>query len=163
MPSPELLHIGSTAPLIRAAVQADVPTILEMVGELARHNGDEPRASLKGLEGDLFGPAPWACAFVAEQGRTLLGYTILYRLYRAHFGERGIELHHLFVTERARGMGLGRRLVEAAINEARLGGCAFLVLGTHPENFAAQRFYESLGLKRAAQERPRFQLMLCDR
>jgi GNAT superfamily N-acetyltransferase len=143
-------------PLIRKARQTDAPAILEMVGQLARHHGDEPRASLAGLERDLFGPIPWVTALVADGGMSLLGYAILCRKYRAQSGERGVDLHHLFVVERVRNSGIGRRLVEAALDEARQWGCTFLVVGTHPENLEAQRFYEKLGFERAPQAEPRF-------
>ena len=143
-------------PLIRKARETDVAAVLAMVGQLARHHGDEPRASSAGLERDLFGPAPWVTALVAEQGTSLLGYAILCRTYRAHSGERGVDLHHLFVLERARNSGLGRCLVEAALDEAKLWGCTFVTVGTRPENLAAQPFYEKLGFERAPQGGPRF-------
>src|SRR3954452_24680434 len=143
-------------PLIRKARETDAAAILAMVGQFARQHGDDPRASLAGLERDLFGPVPWVTALVAEQGTSLLGYAILCRMYRAHFGERGVDLHHLFVVERARSSGVGRRLVEAALDEAKLCGCTFLTVGTRPENLAAQRFYEKLGFERVPQAGPRF-------
>jgi GNAT superfamily N-acetyltransferase len=142
--------------LIRRARETDVAAVLEMVGQLARHHGDEPRATLAGLERDLFGPAPWVTALVADGETSLLGYAILCRMYRARSGERGVDLHHLFVVERARGSGVGRRLVEAALDEAGRWGCTFLTVGTHPENLGAQRFYERLGFERAPQGGPRF-------
>jgi GNAT superfamily N-acetyltransferase len=143
-------------PSIRKARETDLAAVLEMVGQLARHHGDEPRASLAGLERDLFGPAPWVAALVADGGTSLLGYAILCRTYRAQTGERGVDLHHLFVVERARNSGIGRRLVGAALDEARRWGCTFLAVGTHPENLRAQRFFEKLGFERASQGGPRF-------
>ena len=141
-------------PLIRKARETDVADILEMVGQLARHHGDEPRASLAGLERDLFGPNPWVTALVTDGGTSLLGYAILCRMYRARSGERGVDLHHLYVVERARNSGIGRRLVEAALDEAGRWGCAFLSVGTRPGNLGAQRFYERLGFERAPQGGP---------
>jgi GNAT superfamily N-acetyltransferase len=150
-------HDGrTTLALIRRARETDVAAVLEMVGQLARHHGDEPRATLAELERDLFGPVPWVPALVADAGTSLLGYAILCRMYRAHSGERGVDLHHLFVVERARSSGVGRRLVEAALDEASRWGCTFLAVGTHPENLGAQRFYERLGFERAPQGGPRF-------
>ena len=92
-------------PLIRKARETDVADILAMVGQLARHHGDEPRASLAGLERDLLGPVPWVTALVADGGTSLLGYAVLCRMYRARSGERGVDLHHLHVVERARSSG----------------------------------------------------------
>ena len=111
---------------------------------------------MAGLERDPFGPVPWVTALVADGGTSLLGYAILCRMYRAQSGERGVDLHHLFVVERARSSGVGRRLVGAALDEAGRWGCTFLAVGTHPENPGAQRFYERLGFERAPQGGPRF-------
>ncbi len=92
MPNATLIQDGATIPVIRRAVRADVAAVLQMIGDLARHHGDAPRANSAGLEQDLFGPAPWVSALVAEQRGSLLGYAILCRIYRAQFGERGIDL-----------------------------------------------------------------------
>jgi GNAT superfamily N-acetyltransferase len=111
---------------------------------------------LAGLERDLFSLVPWVTALVADGGTSLLGYAILCRMYRAQTGERGVDLHHLFVVERARSSGVGRSLVEVALDDAGRWGCTFLAVGTRPENLGAQRFFERLGFERASQGGPRF-------
>ena len=160
MATPATPDGGAAATLIRKARKADAAALLGMVGRLARHHGDEARATLAGIERDIFGPVPWATALVAERGSALLGYAILCRVYRAQLGQRGVDLHHLFVVEEARNSGIGRRLVEAALAEAKRWGCGFLVVGTNPGNAGAQRFYETLGFGRAPQGGPRFRTMV---
>jgi ribosomal protein S18 acetylase RimI-like enzyme len=54
-------------------------------------------------------------------------------------------LEDLFVREAARGSGLGRALVEAAIERARARGCGRVELDTNEGNTAARALYESLG------------------
>jgi GNAT superfamily N-acetyltransferase len=57
-------------------------------------------------------------------------------------------LEDLFVRESARGSGLGRALVEAAIARARERGCKRIELDTTDENEAALALYESCGFSR---------------
>jgi ribosomal protein S18 acetylase RimI-like enzyme len=54
-------------------------------------------------------------------------------------------LEDLFVHEQARREGLGRALVEAAVERATERGCRRMELDVNEENSAAIAFYESLG------------------
>ncbi|HEY0078978.1 MAG TPA: GNAT family N-acetyltransferase [Pyrinomonadaceae bacterium] len=63
----------------------------------------------------------------------LLGYT--------HWG--WLYLSHVWLTEKLRGGGYGRRLIEAAEREAVSRGCRHAYLETH--SFQARGFYEKLG------------------
>ncbi len=54
-------------------------------------------------------------------------------------------LEDLFVRDSARGLGLGRALVQAAMNRARERGCARIELDTEEANRPAVALYESLG------------------
>ncbi len=44
-----------------------------------------------------------------------------------------------------RGQGLGRALLEAALDEARAAGAGFIDLGTSEDDVAARALYESAG------------------
>jgi ribosomal protein S18 acetylase RimI-like enzyme len=54
-------------------------------------------------------------------------------------------LEDLYVDESARGTGLGRALVEAAVERAAARGCRRIELDVNEQNTAALAFYESLG------------------
>jgi ribosomal protein S18 acetylase RimI-like enzyme len=62
-------------------------------------------------------------------------------------GTDDANLEDLFVTAEARGSGLGRELVEAALERARERGCARILLDTNESNEAALRLYESVGFR----------------
>jgi GNAT superfamily N-acetyltransferase len=66
-------------------------------------------------------------------------------------------LEDLFVREDARGTGLGRALVQAAIARAEEGGCRRIELDADDANAPAIRLYESLGFAfKRAEGRPVF-------
>jgi ribosomal protein S18 acetylase RimI-like enzyme len=54
-------------------------------------------------------------------------------------------LAELYVVPNSRGRGLGRRLMEAAIEFARTRGADYMDLGTSETDVAARALYESLG------------------
>jgi GNAT superfamily N-acetyltransferase len=57
------------------------------------------------------------------------------------------KLAALVVDESHRGQGIGRALVAAIEDEARLRGCALLFLTTSDRRDAAHAFYEQIGLE----------------
>lgn len=56
-----------------------------------------------------------------------------------------IELRRIYTLAATHGRGLGPALLTAARDEARARGKRRMLLGTHPENLRAQRFYEREG------------------
>lgn len=58
-----------------------------------------------------------------------------------------VEIKRLYTAPEARGLGLGRRVVEAAIAQARRNGARRMVLDTMRPLVSAQRLYESLGFR----------------
>ena len=60
-------------------------------------------------------------------------------------GTEDAHLEDLFVDETARGSGLGRALVDAALEHARKRGCARIELDANEANETALRLYRSVG------------------
>jgi ribosomal protein S18 acetylase RimI-like enzyme len=81
----------------------------------------------------------------ADAGRPPLGFVQMYPTFSSLRAARVFVLYDLFVDPAARQRGVGRRLMEAAVEEARRRGAASLVLSTAKTNHRAQRLYESLG------------------
>jgi len=63
-------------------------------------------------------------------------------------GLRGL-LEDVRVARHCRGLGIGEKLVQWAVAEARAQGCGLVELLTHQTRVDAQRFYERLGFARS--------------
>ena len=86
-------------------------------------------------------------AFVAESQGQLLGLTH----YLFHRSTIAIEpicyLQDLFTTELARGKGVGRALINAVYEQARLAGSSRVYWQTHETNLTAMQLYNKLAEK----------------
>jgi ribosomal protein S18 acetylase RimI-like enzyme len=81
----------------------------------------------------------------ADACGTALGFVQMYPGFSSLAAARTYVLYDLFVDPAARQRGVGRRLMEAAAEEARQRGAVSIVLSTARTNQPAQRLYESLG------------------
>jgi GNAT superfamily N-acetyltransferase len=83
-------------------------------------------------------------ALVAERDGQLLGL-VHYLFHRATaMIEPSCYLSDLFTSEAARGRGVGRALIEAVYDEARLAGASRVYWQTHETNLTAQALYEKV-------------------
>ncbi|MCB1739959.1 MAG: GNAT family acetyltransferase [Gammaproteobacteria bacterium] len=76
----------------------------------------------------------------------LVGEELVGALIAGFDGMRG-WLHHLAVDPRWRGQGIGRALVERALNGLRRHGCDKLNLQVRADNHGVVAFYQSLGFE----------------
>ncbi|MDX6397739.1 MAG: hypothetical protein QOJ43_1147 [Gaiellaceae bacterium] len=60
---------------------------------------------------------------------------------------RGVGEESVYVAERARGRGVGRALLEAVIESARMGGLWTLQAGIFPENEPSLALHRALGFR----------------
>lgn len=86
-------------------------------------------------EGWLFG------AFEADR---ILGFTCLHRHKSSLRAADTVLMYDLFVLPDARGKGVGRALIERALEVARDSGAVCLEWSTAPDNATAQRLYDSM-------------------
>ncbi|MDF3414617.1 GNAT family N-acetyltransferase [Sulfitobacter sp. M57] len=143
---------------IRNVQAADLPRVQEMVRKLAAHHGDVAQVSLTDLERDCLGAEPWLRVLVAVRGVEISGYAALCSLVQMQFGVRGMDMHHLFVSEEARGIGVGRALIDASVALTKSLGCRYMTVGTHPENKAAAMIYQVAGFEPLPSPGPRFRI-----
>jgi len=83
---------------------------------------------------------------VAELGGEVAGWVALTPYSRREV-YRGVADESVYVAERARGRGVGRALLEAAIESARAGGLWTLQAGIFPENEPSLALHRSLGFR----------------
>ncbi|MBS0564977.1 MAG: GNAT family N-acetyltransferase [Proteobacteria bacterium] len=145
---------------VRAMRGADLEEVAGMIRALAEHHGDMPRVTAAALARDTAGRDPWARIRVAEAGGEIAGYMALVRLAWLQYGDRGMEIYHLFVRPAWRGRGVGRALIGRAMREARAAGCVELKVGTHPDNRAAMAYYLAQGFEEQPLAGARFRLCL---
>ena len=81
----------------------------------------------------------------ADGARRVLGYVLL--RFRESMWASGTEatLEDLFVDPAARQGGVGRQLVQFAVQRARDRTCTTLCLDTNENNIASQRIYQAIG------------------
>lgn len=90
-------------------------------------------------------PASGGVTGSALREATLLGYLTFYRAFSLFKKSPVLLVENLFVTEAARGRGVGRALIAAAAQEAGRRGFARLELNVRADQAGAQRFYQALG------------------
>lgn len=152
----------TTEPItICLATKTDLPAILEMAQALAAHHGDTPALTIETLKRDILTAPTWATALVAHAERPV-GYAVLCPLIQLQWGVRGMEMHHLFVLSDWRARGVATRLIKASIKTAKDLGCAYMTVGTHPDNDTAQRLYQNAGFTLLPNRGPRFSIGIED-
>ena len=107
---------------------------------LDEHGLYEPpdEVQLADPEGEII--APGGALFIAVRDGEVLGTAAV-----VPHGVGEVELAKLTVSESARGLGLGRRLVETCLEHARRMGVRRVTLVSSTKLGAALRLYESLG------------------
>jgi GNAT superfamily N-acetyltransferase len=132
---------------IRFATADDAGLLLRLIRELAVYERapDAVVATAEDLRRHGFGPDPQFEAILAFLDGEPAGAALFHPRFSTWLGRPCLYLEDLYVTEAARGRGVGRRLMArlAAIAiERGWGRIDFHVLEWNP----ARRFYERLGL-----------------
>jgi GNAT superfamily N-acetyltransferase len=131
---------------IRAATRRDAARIAEMANALNRYHGmDDTVFSAQAVARDGFGPrAAFRCLLAVLDGETV-GYAMHHDCYNSDVARRGRWLVDLYVEERARSHGIGRRLLAALARETLARGGVSLWWGVDSLNASARRMYAGLG------------------
>lgn len=140
--------------VIRAAVPADIPLILEFICDLAAYEklSHEVTATEDRLRSSLFpsdpGQPPQAYCVIAENSGHPAGFALYFFNYSTFLARPGLYLEDLFVRPQFRGQGLGKALLLHLAKLANERGCGRMEWTVLDWNQPAIAFYESLGARR---------------
>jgi ribosomal protein S18 acetylase RimI-like enzyme len=151
---------SQTGPVVKRATHADLPKIGRLGALLVEEHYDfDPRRFLAARPGTPDGYASFIGAqledsdkavLVADDSGNVIGYAyaaVEGYDYMALRGPAGV-LHDIIVDPEHRGRGVGRLLLDAALEFFRSRGVPRVVLSTAERNEAAQRLFASKGFRR---------------
>ncbi len=106
--------------IIRRGKKEDIPGVLKLVQELAvfEKAPDEVTNTIASMEEDGFGKKPIFSFLVAEFENQIAGIAVFFTKYSTWKG-KGLYLDDLIITEALRGKGLGTKLFNAFMEEAK--------------------------------------------
>ncbi len=132
---------------IRRARAEDAPVIHLLLAELEQGMGME--GAVKRKPGDIlrygFSETPFFETLIAWKGKQPVGLALYFSEFSSWRGSPGIYVQDLYVSEEARGAGLGRRLLESMIKQSRSWGATYCKLAVYHDDEAALSFYRHFG------------------
>jgi GNAT superfamily N-acetyltransferase len=142
-------------PDVRIAEPADTPRVAELMAAFRDHidrsepSDSEIRSTVERLLGD-----PNTDFLLADEGVCQLRYRL-----SVWTATEDCWLEDLYVTDGARGTGIGRALIEAAFERARARGCARVQLDVDFANTRAIEVYKAAGFGTEPGDRGRTMLI----
>jgi GNAT superfamily N-acetyltransferase len=137
--------------LIRRATPADVPQLCGLLALLFAQEVDffpdtERQARALGL---IIAQPSVGHIYCATEADMIIGMVSI--LFTVSTAEGGLAawLEDMIVHPAHRGAGVGKRLLEEAIHQARLAGCSRITLLTDATNTPAMQFYGRSGFARS--------------
>ena len=133
---------------IRRAVLEDVPTIHQLIRDLALYerSPEKARATPEQLQESFFSDAPNVfCDLVETDQREVVGFAVWFLNYSTWSGTHGIFLEDLFVKPEFRGHGYGEALLVHLAQECVAKSYHRLQWSVLDWNQPSIEFYRSLG------------------
>ena len=132
--------------IIRKGNKQDIPFVLDLIRELALFEKAPEQVSntIDDMEADAFGVRPAFDFYVAELESKLVGIAVYFIKYSTWKG-KGLYLDDLFVTEKHRGKGIGKKLFDQIITEAKKINAKQLHWQVLDWNTPAIEFYKKYG------------------
>jgi len=146
--------MGGATVTVRRAGRGDAAAVYGLIVGLARARDAMHKvvSSAADIERDGFGDAPAFEALIAELDGKAVGLCLYFGSYSTWRGKRGLYVQDLYVTDDARSLGVGQRLLAETAAVARARGCAYLRLSVDDDNARAQEFYRRSGFGHSESE-----------
>jgi GNAT superfamily N-acetyltransferase len=134
---------------IRPARLEDVPTILQLIRDLATYERapNEVTTTEKQLVDVLFGDRQAAEVLLVFERKSPVGFAVYFHNFSTWLGRPGLYLEDLFVKPDKRGKGYGRALLVELAKIAQERGCGRMEWAVLDWNEPAIKFYRALGAK----------------
>ena len=131
--------------IIRKGNKEDLPAVLLLIQELATFEKapDAVTNNVQEMERDGFGSSPVFGLHVAELEHKIVGIAIYFVKYSTWKG-KGLYLDDLIVSEKFRGQGIGKKLFDAFMEEAKRIGAKQVHWQVLDWNTPAINFYKKL-------------------
>ena len=133
---------------IRKGQKGDLPRVLELIRELALFEKapDAVTNTVADMEKDGFGEKPVFRFHVAELDGLIVGIALYFVKYSTWKG-KGLYLDDLIVSEKFRGKGIGKKLLDAFMQEAKAMGAKQVHWQVLDWNTPAIDFYIKIGAR----------------
>lgn len=130
-----------------AATPADVPLLLQMIGELAEFEKLAQAAvgTVAELHEGLFGVTPKAEAILARLDGEVVGFALFFSNYSTFLCRPGLYLEDLYIRPAYRAQGIGRAFLQHIARLALARGCGRFEWSVLNWNASAIQFYQSMG------------------
>ena len=134
---------------IRKARKSDSTRFIDLVVSLAKfeHLAPPTNSGKQRLVRDTF-ERKRLHLFLAFVGESAVGYALYFFTYSSFLARPTLYLEDLFVLEQFRGMGVGKKLLERCVEEARKQDCGRIEWSVLVWNKKAIGFYEKIGARR---------------
>lgn len=129
----------------RLAVAEDAALIHAMLSEMAEAEGGVIGGGVQALMQHGFGAEPRFRVVLVEERGIALGFCLFLPEYSSWRGAMGLFVQDIYLNHAARGKGLGRGLLAAALAHGQDWQPAFMALMVKRSNLLAIGFYETLG------------------
>ena len=132
---------------IRSAAERDIPALSRLLAQLFAQEAEftpDAAAQARGLAAIISDDCAGRILIAEDDGRAVAMVNLLYTISTA-LGGRVAILEDMVVDVSVRGRGIGSRILTAALETARAGGCLRVTLLTDHDNKRAHSFYECHG------------------
>lgn len=133
---------------IRLATRDDGDAIVTMLSHLVDEIGSKDHffTTPEAIIQYGFGEKPLFQCLVAGREQPDLGLILFFPIFSTNRGKPGIYVQDLWISRKARGEGLGRRMLTKVINHGSTQwDASYLSLTVYPDNLKAMEFYRKLG------------------
>lgn len=136
-------------PLIRKAGKTDFPEVIKLIIELAHFEKLSPPtyAAKTRLYKDSFGKNPNNNILVSLINGKIVGYAFYFYTYSSFLARKTLYLEDIFISEKYRKQGIGKRFFKELLRIARKNKCGRVEWCVLDWNVNAIKFYDKLGAK----------------